>query len=169
MNTAGLINPRTLHWLIAASIGLALATGHAMTFPDQINITLLRLHLGFGFLGGVLALVRLAIWFVAGPPPRVFAEQAAVLEIGSKLVHGLLRLVPIVLLVSGAGMLVVSGAAPLILAGTAPDPAQLAQVPPRNLHHLAAAILLFLIVLHSGAALWHWLAGHKSPVKLTVE
>lgn len=160
---------RVLHWGVAILVMISLASGHAVTFLDQPDINLLRLHLGFGGLAGLFSVLRLVLWFQSGPPPGVFSAQSQMLRSTTKAVHGLLRLTPIVLLASGIGMLVVSGAAHRIFAGTAPDPQMLANVPPRNLHHLAAAILLFLIAGHSGAALWHWLAGHSLKSRLTVK
>ncbi len=154
-------NTRTLHWMIAVFVILALATGKAATFAAPADIDLLRLHLAFGFLAGLLSVLRLAVWFTAGPPPSVYAVSSGGLKLISKLAHGLLRLTPVILLASGIGTLVISGSLGLILAGIVPDPEVLAKVPPRNLHHLAANILMALLGLHVAAAIWHRLAGHQ--------
>lgn len=156
-------NSRSRHWLIAVFIGLALASGKAATFSEPSNAVLLQLHLGFGLLAGSFAVFRLFIWFKAGSPPAVHPVQSPAVRKLSNTAHGLLRFLPVILFVSGIGMLFISDTVGLILQGVVPPPETMAQIPPRNLHHAAAAVLLALIALHSVAAFMHWLLGFKGP------
>ncbi|WP_395175410.1 cytochrome b/b6 domain-containing protein [Roseibium alexandrii] len=149
---------RTLHWLIAVFVALALASGYGAQQIQSFSGEFLRVHLAAGLLAGLLSLVRLAIWLVAGGQASTLARQSKGIDWAIKTVHGFLRVLPVVLLVSGVGMLGLTGAAPEILSGNSPDPELLAQTPPQSLHHRAAFALLILMTGHIAAAIWHRLA-----------
>ncbi|GAB4576572.1 MAG: hypothetical protein Tsb0019_00630 [Roseibium sp.] len=144
-----------LHWPIAALVLAALASGYALTRPGAFSAGLLQAHLALGASAGVLALARVLIWAAAGAPPPVFAARSR-FEAGlAKTVHALLRLVPLLLLASGAGMIALSGAIGAVISGELSDLAPFRDLPPRGLHHAAAILLAALVGLHVIAALWH--------------
>ena len=146
---------RTLHWLIAVFVALALATGYMAQQIPSMSGEFLRIHLAAGLLAGLLSLVRLAVWLVAGGQASTIGHQSKGIHWAAKMVHGFLSVLPVILLVSGVGMLVLTGAAPEILSGNTPDPELLAQAPPQSLHHRAAFALFVLITGHIAAAIWH--------------
>jgi cytochrome b561 len=69
-------------------------------------------------------------------------------------VHILFYIVILGMIASGIGMVALSGAGPVIFGGegTLPD---FWKVPPRVPHGIGARLLLALLVLHTGAALYH--------------
>ena len=146
---------RTLHWVIAATAIGALASGYALTRPDAFALPLLRIHMTLGLTAGLLTVVRALLWLRTGPPPPVFQIRSSLQARISGWVHGLLRLLPLFLLVSGIGMIVVSGTMPAIVEGTLPGLAVFEPLPPRRLHHAAALGLALLVGLHGLAAMWH--------------
>jgi len=146
---------RRLHWLIAGLALAALGSGFALTWPGAFSPVLLRSHLAFGAAAGLLSLARVLVWFTAGAPAPVVETGGRLQARLAKGVHALLRLVPLLLLVSGAGMLALSGAFGAIAGGTLASLAPFQDLPPRNLHHTAAFLLAGLIGLHGLAALWH--------------
>ncbi|TYC69994.1 hypothetical protein FMN63_08735 [Stappia sp. BW2] len=147
---------RLLHWTIAGLTIGALATGYAMTNSDTFSATLLKSHLGLGLSAGGLALVRTISWIMKGAPAPVFIVKPGFQAVLGRSVHVALRLVPLLLLISGIGMILLSGTLGAIVDGTIPGLGALAGLPPANLHHAAAFLLAALIGLHSLAALWHW-------------
>lgn len=147
---------RTQHWTIAACVLGALVTGYVMTRSGSFSLPLLQVHLGAGALAGLLSIARVLIWIVWGAPPPVYQAASRIQGVASRLVHGLLRLVPLALLASGAAMIALSGTLPSITGGSLTGITAFENLPPRNLHHAAALLLAVLIGLHAGAAVWHW-------------
>jgi len=148
---------RRLHWAVALSILAALATGYALTNTEGFSLTLLRAHLVFGATAGLLALLRVVLRILKGPPAPVFQAVTRLQMRAAGLVHWALRLIPLALFVSGAGMIAISGLLPSVADGTLTGLSRLEALPPRALHHAAALVLALLIGLHALAALWHGL------------
>jgi cytochrome b561 len=146
---------RALHWLIAALALAALASGYLLTRPGAYSVMLLQVHLASGAAAGLLSLIRVLLWLTLGAPPPVFETRTRLKANLSGFVHVLLRLVPLLLLVSGAGMIVLSGAFSAIARGTLAGLVPFQDLPPRNLHHAAALLLAGLVGLHGLAALRH--------------
>jgi len=154
---AGLNIPpiRSLHWLIAVLALTALGSGYALTRPGVFSSVLLQIHLVAGASTGILSLARVLIWFTYGAPPAL-NEATTPLQAGlARSVHILLRLVPILLLASGAGMLALSGRLGAVVEGSLQSLEPFETLRPRDLHHTFALLLACLIGLHSLAALWH--------------
>ncbi|MCK7612454.1 cytochrome b [Roseibium sediminicola] len=146
---------RRLHWLIAGLAMAALGSGYVLTWPDAYSASLLRIHLAFGVSAGLLSLARVLVWLTAGAPPPAFEPGSRLQARLAKGVHVLLRLVPLLLFVSGVGMLALSGSFGAVARGTLTGLAPYQDLPPRNLHHAAAFLLAGLIGLHGLAAFWH--------------
>lgn len=146
---------RTLHWIIAAFILAALASGFVLTRSGTFSVALLQAHLAFGTAAGVLTLIRVLTWLTFGAPERIYPVSSRILSVAGSMVHALLRLVPLALLASGVGMIALTGAFPALAAGTLPGLAVFENLPPRHLHHAAAALLVAVTGLHGAAAFWH--------------
>jgi len=153
---------RIAHWIIAGAVFAALLSGFAMTRSDAFSLTLLQAHIAFGAVAGLFSLIRVLSWVARGAPARIYPVSSRVQALASSAVHAALRLVPLALLASGAGMIALSGSFPEITAGTFSGLAVFETLPPRNMHHLAASLLLGLIGLHVTAALWHWRSRIRS-------
>lgn len=69
--------------------------------------------------------------------------------------HILFYIVILGMIASGAGMMALSGAAPLIFGGGAPSLPDFWKYPPRLPHAIGARLLLAVLALHAGAALYH--------------
>jgi cytochrome b subunit of formate dehydrogenase len=75
---------RTLHWLIAVFVALALATGYGAQQIPSLSGEFLRVHLAAGLLAGLLSLVRLAVWLVAGEQASTLAHPIKRDKLGRK-------------------------------------------------------------------------------------
>jgi cytochrome b561 len=146
---------RLLHWAIAIFVLGALASGYATTRFETFSLTLLRFHLGLGVTAGALSLIRVVQWLTTGAPERVFPIASKAQNLASSLVHAALRLLPLLLLISGIGMIALSGAFSALINGSLTNLTGFAELPPRSLHHAAALLLASLIALHTIAAGWH--------------
>lgn len=145
-----------MHWLTALLIGLLFATGFlAAAQPDgAAKVALLRAHLPFGAGALLLTVLRIGWWLLARPArtphPAGQPEWQAATARG---VHWALYGIVLLTAASGIGTIALSGALPAIIAGAAlPD---LDLVAPRLVHGLAARLMLALLALHVGAALYH--------------
>lgn len=145
----------TIHWVTAALIVALFATGllAAGQAESTAKLALLRFHLPLGVAVLVLTLLRIVWWWVIDRHPELPADQPGWQKFVAQAVHIALYVVILLLASSGIATLVLSGALPAILAGTMlPD---LETVLPRLVHGVASRVMLGLLALHIGAALWH--------------
>lgn len=144
-----------IHWLTAIIILMLFATGllaAGQADPDA-KLALVRFHVPLGTAVLVLTLLRIVWWWVADRRPSLPADQPRWQQLTAKAVHVALYLVILLLASSGIATLVLSGALPAIIGGTAlPD---LETVLPRLVHGAASKLMLVLLALHVGAALYH--------------
>ena len=152
---------RILHWSIAGLVLGALASGYAITREEGFSLALLRVHLALGAAAGGLTLIRVMLWMTKGAPESVFVLTSRIEVAASRIVHITLRLMPLLLLASGIGMLVVSGKAEALLDGTLSGLSAFETLPPRKLHHAAAFLLAALTLLHALAAIKHRLQAPR--------
>jgi len=136
-----------IHWLSAILIVILLLSGFGAG-------AVLRIHVPAGLTLLVLTLARV-VWFwivEAKPEPPdgpAWRGQAA----GT--VHLMLYVVILGMTASGIGMLALSGAGSVLFAdapGPLPD---FRTVPPRVPHGIGARLLIALLAVHIGAALYH--------------
>ena len=73
----------------------------------------------------------------------------------AQMVHLLFYVVILGMIASGIGMIALSGAAPLIFGGNGALLPDFWKYPPRLPHSIGARLLLALLALHVGAALYH--------------
>src|SRR5690606_18148490 len=112
-----------------------------------------RFHVPLGTAVLILTLLRIVWWWLADRRPALPADQPHWQKFMAHAVHIGLYLVVLLLAASGIATLVLSGALPAIIAGTTlPD---FETVLPRLVHGVASKLMLGLLALHIGAALWH--------------
>jgi cytochrome b561 len=145
-----------IHWIVAATIVLLFATGLAAAgqADPAAKIALLRAHIPLGVGVLLLTLLRLAWWMVADRNrPASPVGQSAWQKATARTVHLLLYVVVVATAASGIATIVLSGALPAIVgSGALPD---LTTVLPRSAHGALTRLLLALLALHIGAALYH--------------
>jgi len=145
----------TIHWLTAAVILALFATGllAAGQADPGAKLALVRFHVPLGMAVLVLTLLRIVWWWVVDRRPALPADQPGWQKFVAQAVHIGLYLVILLLASSGIATLVLSGALPAILGGTTlPD---LETLLPRMVHGAASKVMLGLLALHIGAALYH--------------
>jgi cytochrome b561 len=160
---------RLLHWLIALlvlgvlGVGMTLGflgfDGVKQTFGDQATNALYTYHKTFGILVLVLMLARLGFRLGLGTPPYRQAlgglERAA-----SRTVHGLFYVALLAMPVLG-WLATAAGGYPVQFFGwTLPGLIGKDKALSETLfwfHGLVGWVLLVLIVVHLGGAMWHWL------------
>jgi cytochrome b561 len=143
-----------LHWTSAAAIVLAFAAGLvAANAPSAGAAPILLAHISLGSLVLLLTLLRLGWWIFADRRPALPMDQPRWQRTIAHIVHGSLYLAILVMGASGTGTLTFSGVVPHLLAG---DPVpDLSTLPPRITHGLVSRLMLALLALHIGAALYH--------------
>jgi cytochrome b561 len=145
----------TIHWLTAVLILALFATGllAAGQGDPAAKLALVRFHVPLGSAVLVLTLLRIIWWWVADRRPALDTDQPNWQRFLAHAVHIALYLVILLLASSGIATLVLSNALPAILAGTTlPD---LETLLPRLVHGVASKLMLGLLALHIGAALYH--------------
>jgi cytochrome b561 len=147
----------TIHWLSAIVILALFVTGLLAEgqVDPQAQLALVRFHVPLGVAVLVLTLLRIIWWWVADRRPALPADQPEWQKLAAKAAHIALYLLVLLLAASGIATLVLSGALPAIIAGaTLPD---FDTVLPRLVHGVVSKVMLGLLALHIGAALYHQL------------
>jgi cytochrome b561 len=144
-----------LHWAIALFVISFLALGSFVMspLPNDQELSLLGMHSMLGPILAILILVRLATRFIFKRPAAADAGHP-LLNLAGRAVHILLYLGVFALLFSGAS-LSTAYSLPNILAGDGAMPADLFVYPQRFLHGILSNLMMALIALHAGAALYH--------------
>ncbi|HXF84860.1 MAG TPA: cytochrome b/b6 domain-containing protein [Anaerolineales bacterium] len=145
-----------LHWLMFLFVVLTLGVGKFVmpTVPadDPQKPFMLQIHTYIGAFITVLLIARLIVYFTTKRPAPADAGNAF-LNFVARAVHFLLYLFLIGMAVSGLGMFQQANL-PAVFSGAVPYPDFFAY-PPRLGHGLISTLLILLIVLHIGAALYH--------------
>lgn len=144
-----------IHWFTALLIVLLFATGllAAAQVDPAAKVALLRAHIPLGAGALLLTLFRMVWWWVADQHPAPPADQPAWQQWTAKAVHVGLYAVVLIAASSGIATIVLSGALPAII-GSATLP-NLETVLPRAVHGIVSRVMLGLLALHIGAALYH--------------
>jgi cytochrome b561 len=145
-----------MHWATAALIVVLFATGlqAVAQTDDAAKVALLRAHVPVGI--GVLLLTALRIaWRLLADRgrPNSPAQDPAWRRLLARAVHIGLYVVIVVTAISGFATVLVSGAMPAIISGaTLPD---LTVGLPRAMHGIMPRLMLVLLAMHIGVALYH--------------
>ena len=148
---------RVLHWGRAALVAVLLGSGlrAGLSIEPEIKAQALRVHLPVAILVLVLTAFRLFRWLRVEAKPAPLSGVPPWQASLAHWVHRGLYVALLVLLASGIAMSLLSGL-PDAVFGTAPFP-ELAELPPRLGHRVAAIALGGLLAAHVGAALYHHL------------
>ena len=147
-----------LHWLIATLIIFMLLVGllSLKSMPNNpAKLMPLGFHMATGILILVLMLVRIVVR-VATKKPEEATSGNRFLDFIGRLTHYALYLFAILMAISGIGISVQAGLVPIVFgASGAPLPEDFFVYPVRYGHGYTAIILIVLILMHVGAALYH--------------
>ena len=146
---------RALHWTSAALVAVLLGSGlrAGLSIDPEVKAQALRVHLPVALLVLVLTSARIVWWLRIDTKPAALPGIAPWQASLAQLVHRLLYVALLGLLASGIALSVLSGLPAAVFAG-APFP-ELADLPPRLGHKIAAITLGGLLAAHIGAALFH--------------
>lgn len=145
----------TLHWLTALLIFAPLLTGFFVfsRTPDAQEAQMLGIHKWTGIILGLVILARIATRFLFKRPAPADAGHP-VLNLIGRITHFLLYVGAFGMLFTGDSLDEAYGLEN-ILAGNGAMPEDLFVYPERIIHGNAAYMMLALVALHIGAALYH--------------
>lgn len=146
-----------LHWLMFLLVIMMLGIGKfvmpGVPVDDPQKPFMLQAHAYIGFFIAILLVARIILLFTTKRPAPADAGNAF-LNFVARAVHVLFYVLLLGMVLSGMGLFQVAGL-PDVFSGAAPYPADFSVYPPRIGHGLTSTLLLLLIVLHVGAALYH--------------
>lgn len=147
----------SLHWLSALLIVILVVSGFraANTIDPVAKAAVLRLHVPVAIAVLALTVLRIGWWWGVDRKPDPAAGSPRWQQRTAQGVHLLLYVVILAMIASGIGMMALSGAAPIIFGGDVARLPDFSAIPPRLPHGIGARLLLALVVLHAGAALYH--------------
>ncbi len=147
----------SIHWLCAGLILVQLGSGFraAASLDDAAKQALLTLHAPLGMVILVLMVARAVWWWLVDTKPAPVSGDPLWQTVTAKAVHVLFYVVLIGMGLSGLGLMVVSGAGAILSGQSAGPLPDFSQLPPRMPHGLGARLMLGLLALHVGAALYH--------------
>jgi len=150
----------TIHWLSAILIIFLLGSGfRAEDAADAAaKVFFLQFHVPAGILILLLTLTRIGWWLFADSKPQP-VSMPKWQERLSRAAHILLYVVILGMASSGIGIMVLSGAGAIIFGGEPGPLPDLWQFLPRTPHAIAARVLVVMLALHAGAALYHHLVS----------
>lgn len=146
-----------LHWLIFLLVIMTLAIGKlvipGVSPDDPQKVFMLQAHAYIGMFIGVLLVIRLILRFTVKPPARA-DSGSPFLNFVANAVHFLLYLFVIGMALSGFNLFLAANL-PEVFSRQISYPQDFFQYLPRMAHGLISWLLLGLIVLHFGAAMYH--------------
>ncbi len=147
----------SIHWISALLIVATLGSGFRAAYTTDLAVKaqLLSAHVPLAITVVLLTLARLAWWFFADRKPSPVADTPSWQHYSATLVHWMFYIVIIGMGASGIGMFVLSGAGPIIFGGAEGQLPDFWDFRPRVPHGIGARVMIALLVLHIGAALYH--------------
>lgn len=147
-----------IHWLMALLVIMMLGVGKFMmpTVPveDPQKPMMLQTHAYIGIAIAVLLVIRLVLRFTTKRPAPADAGNAF-LNWVAKATHFLLYAFMLGMVASGMGLFQLADL-PSIFSGATPYPADyFSSFAPRGGHGIFSGLLLALVALHFGAAMYH--------------
>lgn len=147
----------TIHWLMALLVVMMLGIGKfampGVSPQDPQKVMMLQSHTFIGGAIAVLLIIRVVLLFTTKRPAPADAGNAILNWVG-KAVHVLLYVLLIGMAVSGLGLFQMANL-PAVFSGAQPYPSNFFDYLPRGGHGLFSWLLLALVALHVGAALFH--------------
>jgi cytochrome b561 len=145
-----------MHWVTAALIVVLFMTGlqAAAQTDNATRVALLRAHIPLGIGVLLMTTLRIAWRFLADRGrPGSPVQEPAWRRLLARAVHSGLYVVIVITAVSGFATVAISGAMPAIISGTSLP--ELAVGLPRAMHGIMPRLMLVLLAMHIGAALYH--------------
>ncbi|CAN1724186.1 superoxide oxidase [Hyphomicrobium sp. 1Nfss2.1] len=147
----------SIHWVTAALILALIGSGFRAGGPGEaaVKAEILRFHIPMAMAVLVLTIGRLVWWWRFDRKPAPVAGSIRWQERTAYAVHFLFYVVIFGMIASGVGMLALSGAAPIIFGGVGGSLPDFHKYPPHIPHGVGASLLIVLVIVHTGAALYH--------------
>ena len=147
----------SIHWVSVVLILVLIASGlrAAGTSEAAAKAAILRLHIPIAIAVLTVTVFRIIWWLGFDRKPSPVPGSPRWQERSAQVVHILFYIVILGMIVTGVGMMELSGAAPLIFGGDTRSLPDFWRYPPRLPHAIGARLLLALLALHMGAALYH--------------
>lgn len=143
-----------LHWLTALAILGLFITGQLSDTTDMAaKIAVLQWHAPLGLSVLVLTLARVAWWVWGDTRPAPLGDGLQ--RMAAKIGHGAFYVLMIGMALSGMAMMVLSGAGEVVFGGASAPLPDFRDYLPRIPHGIGSKLLLALVVVHVGAAIWH--------------
>lgn len=147
----------TIHWLMALLVVMMLGIGKfampGISPQDPQKVMMLQSHTFIGGAIAVMLIIRVVLLFTTKRPAPADAGNAILNWVG-KAVHVLLYVLLIGMAVSGLGLFQMANL-PAVFSGAQSYPPNFFDYLPRGGHGLFSWLLLALVALHVGAALFH--------------
>lgn len=146
---------------------LLLVTGfRAANAPDALaKAALLRVHVPMAIVVLLLTAFRVLWWWRFDRKPAPLAELPRWQAGLSHAVHVALLVIVFGMAASGIGMMVLSGAGPAVFGGPGAVMPDFDEVLPRVPHGVGARLMVVLLALHAGAALYHHFVRRDATLK----
>jgi cytochrome b561 len=146
-----------IHWVSAVLIVILIGSGFraANTVDPAAKAAILRLHVPIAVAVLALTVLRIVWWWGFDRKPDPVVGSPHWQERPTQVAHLLFYIVILGMIASGMGMMVLSGAASMIFGGEGALLPDFWKYPPRLPHGIGARLLLALLALHVGAALYH--------------
>lgn len=146
-----------IHWLMALLVIIMLGVGKVVmpgvSPEDPQKVMMLQFHAYIGMALTVLLVIRLVLRYATKRPAPADAGNAF-LNFVAKATHFLLYAFMFGMVLSGLGMFQLANL-PAVFSGAQPYPSNFFDFPPRIGHGLTSWLLLVLVALHFGAAMYH--------------
>lgn len=146
-----------IHWLSAMFIFALMGSGFRASSlaESDAKASILSIHVPLGIIILLLTLTRVAWWLFADRKPNHPTGDPAWQTMSAKAVHILFYIVIFGMTASGIGMMVLSGAGSILFAGSDVPLPDFWDYLPRIPHGIGARVMIALLFLHIGAALYH--------------
>jgi cytochrome b561 len=151
--------PIAIHWLSAAAILVMLGTGltAANTTDPTALAGILAVHVSVGIAVLILTLLRIGWWLAVDRRPADKEGLPGWQATLSHIVHYGLYGVVVLMLASGVALALLSGVIPRLFNGSLAVLPDFTEYPPFFAHNIASRLLIGLVAVHVGAALYHQL------------
>lgn len=145
-----------LHWSIAILLLATFIFGVLLdsSTSDSLKFLLIKFHAPLGVAVGILILPRTYFAFTH-PRPAPDPDWSPLIKWSSKIIHILLYILPLVLVISGLGIMAFSGLSDQLISGQTEIWPALNQLGPRQGHGLVSKLLLLAVALHIAGAIYH--------------
>jgi cytochrome b561 len=146
----------SIHWLSAILIIALLGSGFraANAGDATAKAGILRFHIPVAIVVLLLTALRIAWWRFDRKPLPVQGSPRWQERI-ARWIHLAFYVVILGMVASGIGMMVLSGAAPAVFGAPGAILPNFTQYPPRVPHGIGGFLIVGLLILHAGAALYH--------------